>query len=219
MFYSPSEKRRRRIHRFRFVLFLLGTFAVISLLDYPLLHLFYFKPDQEVHNHDWYRMLRIMGYMGSWAVVGGVFILHDRSRHRGLVIILSALFSGAMAELLKLVIGRERPKIHEGVIEPGLYHFRGLFSGLNNGQGLGFPSSHAAVAFGGCLMLACFLPRARTLLVLLALGCGITRMVSGAHFATDVFGGAMLGWAAATIMCRLASQYLPELRPRYRRPL
>jgi hypothetical protein len=34
-----------------------------------------------------------------------------------------------------------------------------------------------------------------------------------------VFGGAMLGWAAATIMCRLASQYLPELRPRYRRPL
>lgn len=219
MFYSPKEKRRRRIHRFRFTLFLLGAFAIISLLDYPLLHLLYIRPEREVHNNDWYRMLRIMGYMGSWAVVGGVFILHDRSRHRGLAVIFAPLLSGGMAELLKLIVGRERPHISKGVIEPGLYHFRGFFAGFQDGHGLGFPSSHPAVAFGGCLMLACFLPRARTLLVLLALGCGITRMVSGAHFASDVFGGAMLGWAAATIMCRLASQYLPELRPRYRRPL
>lgn len=190
---------------------------ILTLLDFPLLHLFYQKDWQHVQNHDWYRLLRIMGYLGTWILVCIVYIAHDRHRHRGLAVLLSAGFAGLFAELLKLVIARERP-VHDGVIQPGLYHFRGLFSGFEDGSNLGLPSSHAAVAFGGCFMLIYFLPRTRNTLFLLALGCGITRMLTGAHFATDVYLGAVLGWACSRMMCSFASVHVHELRPRYRLP-
>lgn len=196
---------------------IIAAFLLFTLLDFPLLHLLYHKPLQHIEYHDWYRLLRIMGYMGTWFIVGAVYISHDRNRHRGLAIILSALIAGALAELLKLIVARERPSLNNE-IQPGLYHFRGLFAGFDDGSNLGFPSSHAAVAFGGCLMLACFLPKAHTLLFCLALGCGITRMLSGAHFATDVFGGALLGWVSARMMCHFASAHVEGLVPKYRMP-
>ncbi|MFG0246980.1 MAG: phosphatase PAP2 family protein [Phycisphaerales bacterium JB052] len=198
-------------------LFIFSAFVLLSLFDIPLLHIFYHKPLQHIEYHDWYRLLRIMGYMGTWIIVGSVYIAHDRDRHRGLAIFFSALVSGAMAELIKLVIARERPVLN-GDIQPGWYHFRGFFSGFSNGSNLGFPSSHAAVAFGGCIMFACFLPKAQRLLLMLAIGCGITRMLTGAHFATDVFGGALLGWGSARMMCYFAGAHVEGLRPKYRMP-
>lgn len=215
---SPFERKRRRVRRVRLTLSILGAFVLLTLLDFPLLHLFYHKPLQHIENHDWYRLLRIMGFMGTWILVCIVYIAHDRNRHRGLAIFLSALFAGMFAELLKLVFARERP-ISCGEIQPGLYHFRGLFSGFQDGSNLGIPSSHAAVAFGGCMMLACFLPRTRFTLFMLALGCGITRMLSGAHFATDVFVGALIGFGCARMMCYFASKHVPDLLPRYRSPV
>ncbi len=214
---SPREKKCRRSRRVRIALFILGAFVLFTLLDFPLLHLFYNDPPQHINDHDWYRLLRILGYMGTWILGGIIFMTHDRDRHRGLALIFAPLLAGAAAELLKLIIARERP-VHNGIIQEGLYHFRAPFSGFSDNTNLGFPSSHAAVAFGGCLMLACFLPRARTLLLLLAIGCGITRMLPGAHFATDVVGGALLGWASVIIIRYFAAKHIPELRPRYRMP-
>ena len=173
---------------------------------------------QHIENHDWYRLLRIMGYMGTWVLIGGVYIAHDRNRHRGLALILSALISGALAELFKLIIARERP-VQNCEIVNTWYHFRGLFSGFHDASNLGFPSSHSAVAFGGCFMLISFLPRTRTLIFLLAFGCGITRLLTGAHYATDVFGGAVLGWCSAALMRHFAAPYVEGLCPRYRMPL
>ncbi|MCA9276200.1 MAG: phosphatase PAP2 family protein [Phycisphaerales bacterium] len=215
---TPRERKRRRVQRLRLAGLILAGFVVFTLLDFPLLHLLYQDDWLRVQNHDWYRLLRIMGYLGTWLLVCLVYIAHDRHQHRGLAVLLSAGLAGLLAELLKLVIARERP-VHDGIIQPGLYHFRGLFSGFENGSNLGLPSSHAAVAFGGCLMLACFLPRARTLLFLLALGCGITRMLTGAHFATDVYVGALLGWACSRLFCSFAGVHVPDLRPRYRLPV
>src|SRR5690606_5099200 len=115
----------------------------------------------------------------------------------------------------KPIIARERPVGEEIALRPGFYHFRGLFDGfIHPTSGLGFPSSHAAVAFAGSLMLAVFLPRARTLLIILAACCGITRMLTGAHFASDVFAGALLGWASAAMLTRFAAVHIPTLRPR-----
>jgi len=190
---SPIEKKRRRIARLRTTAIILAGFIILTLLDFPLLHLFYMGDDRSIENHDWYRMLRVVGYLGTWAVVGFLFILHDRNRHRGAAVFLSALTAGALAELLKLIIGRERP-VDGNQLQEGWYHFRPFLSGFTDGSNLGLPSSHAATAFGGCLMLAALLPNTRRFLILLALGCGITRMLTGAHFATDVYLGAIVGW-------------------------
>jgi membrane-associated phospholipid phosphatase len=209
---SPLEKRRRRWSRFRAFLLVIAGFVVFTALDYPLLHLFYYDYDRSIERHDWYRMLRILGFVGTWAVVGTVLVLNDRNRHRGLSVFLSAVLSGILAELAKMVIARERP-VEGGIIQSGWYNFRQPFSGFTDGTNLGLPSSHAAVAFGGCMMLAAILPSARRFLFLLAIGCGITRMLTGAHFATDVYLGAVIGTLVALWFTKLT----PGLSPKFRR--
>ena len=85
----------------------------------------------------------------------------------------------------------------DAIIHQGGSHFRFPFPGFIDGHNLGLPSSHAAVAFGGACMLSVYLPKLRPLLLLLALGCAYTRLITGAHFASDVFVGALLGWVIA----------------------
>jgi len=199
---SPKEKKHRRAVRWRTLAIVIAGFIIFTLLDFPLLHLFYMGDDRAIEHHDWYRFLRILGFLGTWAAVGFVFIIHDRNRHRGAAVFLSALTAGALAELGKLLIARERP-VSQGTIQDGFYHFRGLFSGFSDGSNLGLPSSHAAVAFGGCLMLAALIPNTRRFLILLALGCAITRMLTGAHFATDVYLGAIIGWLTSMLYIKL----------------
>ncbi len=204
---SPIEKKRRRSARLRTAAIILAGFIILTILDFPLLHLFYMGDDRSIENHDWYRMLRVVGFLGTWAVVGIIFILHDRNRHRGAAVFLSALTAGALAELMKLIIGRERP-VDGNQIQEGWYNFRPFLSGFTDGSNLGLPSSHAATAFGGCLMLAALIPNTRRFLILLALGCGITRMLTGAHFATDVYTGAILGYLVSLLYTKLTPPHI-----------
>ena len=199
---SPIEKKRQRIVRLRTFAIVLAGFIILTLFDLPLVHIFFTGPDRAIEHHDWYRMLRIVGFLGTWAVIAIVFLLHDRNRTRALPVFLSPTLAGALAELLKLVFARERP-VDGNQLQSGFYHFRGLFSGFADGSNLGLPSSHAAVAFGGCLMLASFIPNTRRFLFLLALGCAITRMLTGAHFATDVYLGAVIGWLISAWFTRI----------------
>jgi membrane-associated phospholipid phosphatase len=202
IYLSPIEKKRRRRARARTLAIILVGFIIFTLLDFPLLHIFYLGDDRAVENHDWYRFLRILGFLGTWVAVGLVFILHDRNRHRGAAVFLSALSAGAVAELAKLVFARERP-VEANQIQEGFYHFRPFLSGFTDSSNLGLPSSHAAVAFGGCLMLAALIPNTRRLMLLLALGCAITRMLTGAHFATDIYLGAVIGWLISHLFTKL----------------
>lgn len=208
IYLSPIEKKRRRFVRLRTFAIILTGFILFTLLDFPLLHLAYLGDDRAIENHDWYRMLRVLGYLGTWAAAGIAFILHDRNRHRGAAVFLSALAAGTLAELGKLIFARERP-VDGNQIQEGFYHFRPFLSSFSDGSNLGLPSSHAAVAFAGCLMLAALIPNTRRFLILLALGCGITRMLTGAHFATDVYLGAIIGWLVSICFIKLTpAQYI-----------
>ncbi len=203
---SPSERKRHRRAKFRLLALLIGGFVILTILDFPLRNLFYNAPDSGIEHHDWYRALRVLGFMGTWIIVGLIFILYDRNRHRGLAIIFATLLSGALAELGKLIIGRERP-VDGGVLQDGFYHFRPFLSGFTDGSNLGLPSSHASVAFAGCVLMSSYLPNTRRLFVLLAIGCAITRMLTGAHFATDVYLGGLIGWMCASMFYRLTPDH------------
>jgi undecaprenyl-diphosphatase len=52
--------------------------------------------------------------------------------------------------------------------------------------------------------LSAAFPRATPVLVLLAAGCAASRVLSGAHFLSDVVAGAALGSASAYIFRRLS---------------
>ena len=153
----------------------------------------------DLEQKDWYRLMRLMGYWPTWVLVSLAITMArphatrsmDRlERHAGLWIILSGGVAGLLAEGLKLVIGRDRPSDvgwHEGM-------WRGVFSGFSDSHNLSMPSSHAAVAFGACLMIGRIWPRLTSLMLVAAMACAVSRLLAGAHFASDVFLAGAVGY-------------------------
>lgn len=154
---------------------------------------------EDVYAEDWGRLLRVMGYFPTWIIAAAALVLHDRplrtadrvmpALRRGLLLFFGAGLAGLAAELLKLLLRRERPRAHEGE-----YFFRALTDRPFHSGGLALPSSHALVAFGAAAMLARLFPRAAPVWYLLALGCGLTRVAAQAHFFSDVIVAGVAGW-------------------------
>lgn len=176
--------------------------AVAMLVDRTV---YEFINAPKVYDKDLGRLLRIMGFAGTWVALAlAVGFQHAGdddarrvARRRGWLLFWSPVLAGALAEVLKIVVRRERPGLNDGA-----YGFRDWSERTLSGAGLAFPSSHAAVAFGGAFMLARLFPRARWVGYVLAAGCGITRVLARAHFVSDVVFAAGLGWFVSWLLWR-----------------
>lgn len=164
--------------------------------------------DPKVYERDWGRMLRSAGYLPTWFIVALGMALHDRDTHdrgtpggmpgwkwRGGLLALVPTLTGAAAEVLKLLIRRLRP----GQTSPE-YVFRPFSDGLWSNRGMGMPSSHMMVAMGAAVVLARLFPRARWLWYLVAAACGVTRLLAGAHYASDVVVGAVAAYVLGNLL-------------------
>jgi membrane-associated phospholipid phosphatase len=164
----------------------------------------------DLEGKDWYRALRIFGFGGTWAAFGLVLLLIDFARRdhgerlpggplrRAVLLWLSVAASALFAEVLKPLFGRLRPEDTGGD-----YAFMPLARRLFDAHDLGLPSSHTAAAFGAALALSlCFRP-ATLILLAAAAGCGLTRVLAGAHFLSDAVAGAAVAYAATLLVWRL----------------
>jgi undecaprenyl-diphosphatase len=140
-------------------------------------------------------------------------------RHRVLLLLPLVIAAVALADtvtsrLFKPYFGRPRP-CHDAVILTQLY--------LPDGCGgqFGFLSSHAANSMALAVFLTIALPAGRFRGVKIgvfvwALLLSYSRMYLGAHYPTDVLGGAaigaLLGWIAALAYQHLASGWWPDTR-------
>lgn len=180
----------------------LAATAVATLMDRTL---YTYLNAPEVYDKDFGRLLRIMGFAGTWVAlalaVGRTNAGDDASRiaarRRGWLLFWSPMLAGAIAEILKIVVRRQRPELNDGA-----YGFRPWDERTWSGAGLAFPSSHTAVAFGGAAMLARLFPRARWVGYALAAGCGLTRVFARAHFLSDTVFAAGLGWLVSWMLWR-----------------
>lgn len=172
-----------------------GLSLVVDKVVFDVLH----APN--VYGSDFGRLLRVMGFAGTWVAlavaVGLAEPVRAAARRRAWLLVWSPVLAGGVAELLKIVVRRERPAVHDG-----LYGFRPWDERTWSAAGLAFPSSHVAVAFGGAAMLARLYPRARWVGYTLAAGCAITRVAARAHFVSDVVFAAGLGWLAGWALWR-----------------
>lgn len=194
---GPAERRAHRRAAWRTAALLALVFVVLTLLDPWLARAVFFEDRRPLQNSDLDRMLRVVGSEWLWLVLMWIARLHDRVWDRAGSLLLGPIIAGLSAEALKLAVARERPTVDFITIRTDGYAFRGPMSGFADATNLGFPSSHAAVAFAGCLILAAWMPRARWVFFALAVGCGVGRMLIGAHYATDIFVGALIGWGCA----------------------
>jgi membrane-associated phospholipid phosphatase len=138
---------------------------------------------------DFLAMCRLAGYLPVWVVVGAAFALIDSARGwrglwpRGGLLVASVTVAGGAAEVLKILVRRERP------MPPFTdYSFRPWEQDTWSSGGLGWPSSHVAVAFAAVWVLWRLHPRARAVWLLLGCACAWSRLAFNDHYLSDVAG-------------------------------
>jgi membrane-associated phospholipid phosphatase len=186
---------------------LLGL-AMLTLVDFSIGKALYSLGS--LLKGDLYYLFRIWGSLWPWLLFSIALALSCRGKaqpnraKQSAFILLSPALSGGLAEILKLTFRRERPS------ELGAYVFRSLSDRPWSSSGLGLPSSHAAVAFGGSMALMILFPRLRWPALVMAVGCALTRVIIGAHYTTDIYLGALVGSVTGLLLAHWLK--IPSLR-------
>jgi undecaprenyl-diphosphatase len=150
------------------------------------------------YSFDLYTLFRLAGYLPLWAVVSLAFAAIDAPNGwravwaRGGALFVAVTIAGALAEILKLLVRRERPSANLAA-----YVFRPWRDSPFSTSGLGWPSSHTAVAFAAVFVLCQIHPRATPIWILIGIGCAFSRLSGNLHFLSDIVGGAMVGYITA----------------------
>lgn len=177
--------------------------ASIALDRWAYLHLN--AGEHSIANRDWARLLRITGYLPTWFIIALALHLappapasHAARKHAGqrtILLVLAPTLAGLIGEIIKLIVRRERPTALDG-----FYSFRPLSDGPLSSGSLGFPSTHAIVAFAAAWVLCRLYPRAAPLWLALAVGCALTRVLEQAHFLSDVTAAALISYAVVQLL-------------------
>lgn len=219
-----------------FTLAIVAFYLLLALLDRPVFRSLFVGLEgiERLEEADWYRLLRVLGSLWSWAAIAITLLAHDwgagrrppaltvgspppawrfGALSRGLMVFTAPVIAGLLAEGAKRLVGRLRP-----IETDGYYVYLGTLDALLDPPN-GMASSHVAVAFGGAMVAISLFPKAAWVLVPAALGCAATRIVSGAHFLTDVYVGALLGCLSAYMVvsaCHPAARWLGRAEPHAR---
>lgn len=118
---------------------------------------------------------------------------------RALLFFSSIAFSGIVANVVKFLAGRYRPKMF---FERDMYGFDPFRIGYEFNS---FPSGHATTVFAIAVTCTICWPRYRMLFFALAAIVALSRLVLNAHYLGDVLAGACIGMATAVVMER----YIP----------
>ena len=92
--------------------------------------------------------------------------------------------TGILAQVVKHLVGRARPKLFEAF---GAFHFAGPTG--SRFTLASFPSGHATTAFAAALALGLMVPRARPFLFAAAVAIAASRVLIGAHYPSESWPG------------------------------
>jgi membrane-associated phospholipid phosphatase len=133
-----------------------------------------------------------------WIALALVLAIAWRRAAPLVLVIVAVVLADALAGLLKVAIGENRPDEPQPLVTIPHSH--------------SFPSGHTATAFAGATALSVFVPRAAPALYVLALAIAYSRLYVGAHFPLDVVGGAIVGVATALLLLAAARRRSVRLR-------
>ena len=102
--------------------------------------------------------------------------------------------TGLLTNLLKRLIGRARPL---EFAHTGVFNFHAVFNEWNFQS---FPSGHTTTAMATAFVVGFVAPRFFKLTLLIALTTGISRVVIGMHYPTDIIAGFVIGTLGAYLV-------------------
>lgn len=155
-----------------------------------------------------------VGNMALWGIgrLAGMPALADVSFHAA-----EAVFAGSLAsQVIRGPLGRSRPHVTDYSDQYDFAPFRGF----REFEHRAFPSIHTASAFAAATVYTLETNRRRrgaTWIVApvayaLAAGPALSRMYTGQHWASDIFGGAVMGIFAGTKIMRYNHDVKPDNR-------
>lgn len=130
-----------------------------------------------------------------WIVLTILCLIFARTRRNGVLMMFSLLLNFLVNNLfLKNLLARTRP--YEAVA--------GLHRIIEAQSDYSFPSGHTGCSFAAAVVIYVMFPRkAGIAAMILAVLIALSRLYVGVHFPTDVIGGAVIGTAAALLVCRI----------------
>jgi membrane-associated phospholipid phosphatase len=190
--------------------------GLTALADRPLAH--YFRQHAEAI-HDAIGNVSVLGEAGWYLVpsllvflIARFIVRRPAIAARALFVFLSVALAGLATDVLKVLVGRSRPWM---LFRHGAYDFWPLQLSADYQS---FPSGHAACAAAAALALAVILPRYRVQLLLAALLVALTRVVTLAHYLSDIAAGAALAWLVVVCVQRAFTRNGVPLGPAALRP-
>lgn len=144
----------------------------------------------------WYLVPTGLGLLGLLAARRWATVVWQRldgaSRFWPLAYVFGCVALGGIAvNIIKLSAGRARPRL---LLNEGIY---GFFPFTAASGYTSFPSGHTQTAVALALSVGVLAPRLRPVLLLFAALIALSRVIVGAHYPSDVVGGAML----AALVC------------------
>jgi membrane-associated phospholipid phosphatase len=115
---------------------------------------------------------------------------------RALLFFSNIVLSGIVANIVKFLVGRLRPKMF---FEKGLYGFDPFHVGYEFNS---LPSGHATTVFAIATTCSIYWPKYRIFFFILAAIVALSRLVLTAHYLGDVLLGACIGTMTAVVMKR-----------------
>lgn len=153
--------------------------------------------------------------LGVLLLVGAAYSL-DPARRWALPRLMAVTYCGGLAaNLAKFVVVRTRPRGFDLATTDVWQTFLAWLPPWQRASvNESFPSAHTATAVAFATALACLYPQSRRFLFALAALVGLQRIVSGAHYLSDVCCGAAVGWLVASAVLRLpgSNAWLERLR-------
>ena len=183
------------------VLTILACAVCLAMVDAPVAHVAASSPVWLRQTARYVTVLGTSGYMiaGATVVIAASWLALKRTvdpqvrtawrslRARASYVLACVVVSGILVQLVKHMVGRARPKLLDTL---GTAHFD-LFS--IKASLASFPSGHATSIVALAVALGLLAPPVGRWLLLVAFAVGASRVIVGAHYASDVLGGAALG--------------------------
>lgn len=141
-------------------------------------------------------------------------LIWKRRRLAGGALLLAATVgaSGILTNLVKVLVGRARPKL---LAEEGSLAFAPFSVGYDWNS---FPSGHATTALAIAGTFWVIDPSRRWLWLALGISVAATRVLLNAHYAGDILAGGVLGWCVAVLLTRTSPRWWPTGLRRFAEP-